>query len=231
MRFLKNIMTLVFICLGMNVMLFAQTDDMDFESINEETEGEWEDDDEILIVDVESVESQNSVDNIYEIVDLVQSRQQLEDDDESFAYSLALYSDVDGYVSYTPDKNRDAFLLKRYDVIKGYDDQEHYTYIKEYVFNKNQAWDYIYERIYDGDNGNLIYFVRRYNTYNSGCAEVAFEESEYFYNSKGDLIKKTYQIYDSQNNPLSIDDCYMDRESYEKYMSVKDFLNANHLSL
>lgn len=230
MNFTKRVIFLLIVCLSISTISFAQTDDVDFDQQNTEelAEEEWEDDDEIQVVDVESVENQNIVDQVYAYVDVVQDISQQEEG----VVSWALYSDVSGFVAYAPNKERDIFLLKRYDVIKGYDEEEskNYIYIKEYIFNKNQAWDFIYERIYDND-GKLKYFVRRYNTYNSGCAEVAFEESEYFYNPNGDLVKKTYQIYDSQNNPLDIDNCYMDREVYDKYMLLQDFLRTNPLPL
>ncbi|MBQ6754441.1 MAG: hypothetical protein SPL98_02245 [Bacteroidales bacterium] len=230
MNFTKRVIFLLIVCLSISTISFAQTDDVDFDQQNTEelAEEEWEDDDEIQVVDVESVENQNIVDQVYAYVDVVQDISQQEEG----VVSWALYSDVSGFVAYAPNKERDIFLLKRYDVIKGYDEEEskNYIYIKEYIFNKNQAWDFIYERIYDNE-GKLKYFVRRYNTYNSGCAEVAFEESEYFYNPNGDLVKKTYQIYDSQNNPLDIDNCYMDREVYDKYMLLQDFLRTNPLPL
>lgn len=230
MNFTKRVIFLLIVCLSISTISFAQTDDVDFDQQNTEelAEEEWEDDDEIQVVDVESVENQNIVDQVYAYVDVVQDISQQEEG----VVSWALYSDVSGFVAYAPNKVRDIFLLKRYDVIKGYDEEEskNYIYIKEYIFNKNQAWDFIYERIYDNE-GKLKYFVRRYNTYNSGCAEVAFEESEYFYNPNGDLVKKTYQIYDSQNNPLDIDNCYMDREVYDKYMLLQDFLRTNPLPL
>lgn len=230
MNFTKRVIFLLIFCLSISTISFAQTDDVDFDQQNTEelAEEEWEDDDEIQVVDVESVENQNIVDQVYAYVDVVQDISQQEEG----VVSWALYSDVSGFVAYAPNKERDIFLLKRYDVIKGYDEEEskNYIYIKEYIFNKNQAWDFIYERIYDNE-GKLKYFVRRYNTYNSGCAEVAFEESEYFYNPNGDLVKKTYQIYDSQNNPLDIDNCYMDREVYDKYMLLQDFLKTNPLPL
>ncbi len=230
MNFTKRVIFLLIVCLNISTISFAQTDDVDFDQQNTEelAEEEWEDDDEIQVVDVESVENQNIVDQVYAYVDVVQDISQQEEG----VVSWALYSDVSGFVAYAPNKERDIFLLKRYDVIKGYDEEEskNYIYIKEYIFNKNQAWDFIYERIYDNE-GKLKYFVRRYNTYNSGCAEVAFEESEYFYNPNGDLVKKTYQIYDSQNNPLDIDNCYMDREVYDKYMLLQDFLRTNPLPL
>ena len=188
---------------------------------------EWEDDEEIYELEVESVENQNMVDEVFNEIDIITD---LLSEDTSLA-SWAVYSGSEGFLPYTSNKDLDAQLLKRYDVIMQTENEEQkFTYIKEYIFNENQAWDFIYERIYSQD-GNLRYFSRHYNTYNSGCAQVALEESDYFFNSAGELIKKTYSIYDSQNNPLDINDCFMERESYEKYMTLRDFLDANPLPL
>ncbi|MFA7081025.1 MAG: hypothetical protein WC135_00275 [Bacteroidales bacterium] len=97
-------------------------------------------------------------------------------------------------------------------------------YVREMILNENQAWDYIYENIFD-ENGNGIMFIRHYSTFKSVCAEVAFELSEYFFNENNDIIKKTYAIFDGQHNPLDIDDCWMDREEYLKYKNFNE-LNA-----
>lgn len=120
-------------------------------------------------------------------------------------------------------------LERRFDVIEQ-NAKDTFFYCEEVVYNQNKAWDYIYERLYN-QNGNLIYFARRYNTYNSGCAEVAFERSEYFWDKEGKLIKKTYEIYDSNNQPLEEQDCLMDREFYDKIMDKNTFLSVNPLPL
>ena len=73
----------------------------------------------------------------------------------------------------------------------------------------------------------MILFVRQYNTYNSGCAEVAFERSEYYWSESGELIRKTYEIYDSHNTSLDIQECWMEREVYDKIMDKESFLLAH----
>lgn len=98
-------------------------------------------------------------------------------------------------------------------------------YVREMILNENQAWDYIYENIFDL-NGKERLFIRHYSTFNSVCAEVAFELSEYFFNEQNELIRKTYSIVDGQHNPININDCWMDREEYLKYKNF-DELNSN----
>ncbi len=228
MNFIQRSLLLAVICFGAESMCRAQADNFNYEhKVIEESElddyeyeQEEEDveDTESITFEIESVEGQSVVDNIFEKVDVVNDLIQA----DSNIASWAVYSNESEIQSYVPNMKKDMFLTKRYDVIHLEDST---LYIREYLFNKNQAWDYIYERMYNKE-GNLIFFVRHYNTYNSACAEVAFEESEYFFNNKGDLVKKSYSIYDNQNNPLSIEDCDMDREVYDKYSLLSEFLNA-----
>ncbi|MDY6435837.1 MAG: hypothetical protein SPK52_06445, partial [Synergistales bacterium] len=71
MNFTKRVIFLLIVCLSISTISFAQTDDVDFDQQNTEelAEEEWEDDDEIQVVDVESVENQNIVDQVYAYVD------------------------------------------------------------------------------------------------------------------------------------------------------------------
>lgn len=233
MNFIQKSLLLAVVCFGVESMCKAQADNSEYEykvieeSIEKANEEEYleeeEEDTEVITLDVESVENQSVVDEIFEKVDAVNYLIQA----DSSISSWAVYSNESKIQSYVPNVQQDIFLSKRYDVIHLEDST---LYIKEYLFNKNQAWDYIYERIYNKE-GRLIFFVRHYNTYNSTCAEVAFEESEYFFNNNGDLVKKSYNIYDNQNNHLDIEDCYMDREVYDKYSLLSEFLNAVPLPL
>ncbi|MDD2529838.1 MAG: hypothetical protein PHN41_01260 [Bacteroidales bacterium] len=97
-------------------------------------------------------------------------------------------------------------------------------YVGEMILNENQAWDFIYESIFD-EQGLTRMFIRQYSTFNSVCSQVAFERSEYFFDSQSEIIKKTYEIFDANHNPLNIDDCWMEREDYIKYNSF-DELNS-----
>lgn len=228
MNFMQRAIMLAVVCFGVESICKAQADNSvyDNKALEESEVEEYtdeEEDAEILTFEVESVEGQSIVDEIFEKVDVVNDLIQA----DSNIVSWAEYSNESEIQPYLATAKNNAFLTKRYDVIHLEDNS---LYIKEYLFNKNQAWDYIYERMYNKE-GNLIFFVRHYNTYNSACAEVAFEESEYFFNDNGDLIKKSYSIYDNQNNPLNIEDCYMDREIYDKYPLLSEFLNAIPLPL
>lgn len=146
-------------------------------------------------------------------------------DNDSLVVRYAKYDSEDQWVEYIGSNGASDTLLGKLDVID--DKEEGFFYCKEYVFNENKAWDFIYERLYD-KNGKLIFFVRQYNTYNSGCAEVAFERSEYYWDENGELIRKTYEIYDSHNQSLDIQDCWMEREVYDKIMDKETFLSIYH---
>lgn len=224
------------ICLGIAGLANAQTDNDYIEQSTEqdtvsgvfaddmsEDQEQEEEDEEAVVLEAESEDAQIVVDNIFAFVDVVNDYIQ----QDTLVQRWAMYSDIGEIVPYIASKERDILLVKRFDVIRVPSEAgDGFVYVKEYVFNENQAWDYIYERIYDAE-GKLAFFERHYNTYNSGCAEVALEESQYFYNKSGVMVKKTYNIYDSQDNPLSIEDCYMDREDYEKYMSLQEFMQIN----
>ncbi|MCK9163078.1 MAG: hypothetical protein WCR29_05185 [Bacteroidales bacterium] len=111
-----------------------------------------------------------------------------------------------------------------------YPNTEKIMYVREMILNENQAWDYIYENVFD-ENGVERLFIRHYSTFKSVCAEVAFELSEYFYDENNELIKKTYSIFDGQNNPLDIDDCWMEREDYLIYKNFDELNSKFNLPL
>lgn len=146
-------------------------------------------------------------------------------DADSLVNRYAEYENQDGITEFVNTTVETDGIAKKFEVID-MQQEEPFFYCREYVFNENQAWDYIYERLYD-KTGKLIFFVRQYNTYNSGCAEVAFERSEYYWNESGELIRKTYEIYDSHNTSLDIQDCWMEREVYDKIMDKESFLLAH----
>src|SRR5574344_1408607 len=98
--------------------------------------------------------------------------------------------------------------------------------VSEMIINDNGAWDFIYQRLFD-TTGNTRAFVRKYNTFNSHCAQVAFEVSRYFFNDKGEQIAKTYQIFDQKDAPLDINNCEMAREDYIKEKNFSE-LNSKY---
>ncbi len=194
---------------------FGQTE------LYDEGEGveEYEPSDEEKIIQDESDEARQLVLKVEDLMGYVQYLL----DADSLVLRYAIYKDEGVLTDYSASASDNENLDRKFEVVDS-PTEDGFFYCKEYVYNQNKAWDYIYERLYD-QSGKLIFFVRQYNTYNSGCAEVAFERSEYFWNEKGDLIRKTYDIYDSHNHPLDIQECWMEREAYEKIMDKAVFLS------
>ena len=229
MDFIKQLFVILSVGLIFTGSLYAQqpiengTEAVETES---ETVDEEEYDNESAIIDPETEESQQSVDIINNIIDIVAD---LEEND-SLVLHFAIYNNNNTITEY--DEDGQNSMSQKFDVIKAKDDEDYdFTFIRQTIFNANrQAWDFIYERIYNHD-GNLIFFVRRYNTYNSGCAEVAFERSEYYYSTYGQLSKKTYDIFDSNNNVLELDNCWMERELYDQIKSYREFISKYPLPL
>lgn len=178
------------------------------------------------IVEPETEDAEIAVDIVNNILEIIAD---LEGND-TIERHYAIYNTDPAIVDY--DAMLDTAMVQKFDVLQGEDNEQYrFTFIRQTIYNANrQAWDFVYERIYNQD-GKLISFVRRYNTYDSGCAEVAFERSEYYYNDKGNLAKKTYQIFDSNNNPLQLEDCWMQRESYEKYNTLTEFISQYPIQL
>lgn len=145
-------------------------------------------------------------------------------DMDSLVYHFCI---LKGEASIIPliDGGRFLKLDKKFDVIF-YPNTNKVMYVREMIMGENQAWDFIYERIFD-ENGLIKMFNRHYSTFNSACAEVAFELSKYFYDEKGEVIKKTFEIFDGEHNPLNINDCWMEREDYVKEKSFNE-LNAKY---
>ncbi len=173
------------------------------------------------VIYAQGQEAQKAVDIVLSIVDLIEDIEQSSQDVKRYV----IYEDSPSIVEIPVEQSIDTTVTQKFDLIQGKDNEDYdFTFVRQTIYNNNrQAWDYVYERIYNQE-GNLISFVRRYNTYNSSCAQVAFERSEYFYDDKGDLVQKTYEIFDSDNNELNLDDCWMERESYEKYPKFQEFL-------
>ncbi len=186
----------------------------------EETVEEYEPSDEEKVLQDETDQARERVIFVEDIVSYVQYL--LEAD--SLVNRFAKYESEDAIVAFVATGTELEGLDRKFEVIEQREETP-FFYCKEYVFNENKAWDYIYERLYD-ESGKLIFFVRQYNTYNSGCAEVAFERSEYYWDESGELIRKTYEIYDSHNNPLDVQECWMEREGYDKIMDKADFLST-----
>lgn len=227
MKFCKAYLLLSMIFLSSTV--FAQVPDslsFDFEQTEEYSEQEnmeiYEPSDEEKIIQDESDAAREAVLHTEDIMDYVQYLL----DADSLVNHYAVYKDDGVITEYVNSVMSTDELVEKFEVIEQ-QGEDAFFYCKEYIYNDNKAWDYIYERLY-GNDGKLIYFVRQYNTYNSSCAEVAFERSEYYWNKTGELIRKTYEIYDSHNTPLEVQDCWMERENYDKIMDKDSFLSGHH---
>lgn len=183
----------------------------------EESEEEYEISDEEKVFQDESDEARELV---LHIEDLLNYAIYLNEND-SLTYRYAKYKDNEEFIEYEGQLPSLEDIERRFELVDCKEENS-FLYCKEYIYNQNKAWDFIYERLYDS-SGKLILFIRHYNTYNSVCAEVAFERSEYYWDKEGNLIRKTYEIYDSNNNPLNIEDCWMEREFYDKYMDFSNF--------
>ena len=231
MNFVKRILTLILIgCQGVGLSYAQQLVEDDSIRVSTVTEistyVEEEYDTEAEIIDPESEQAQQSVDIINNIIDIIED---IEEED-TLIYRFAIYNNDGNITEY--DENNQTYVSQKFDVIQAKDNEDYdFTFIRQTLYSENrQAWDYIYERIYNHE-GKLIFFVRRYNTYNSGCAEVAFERSEYYYSQYGQLSKKTYEIFDSNNNVLDLDNCWMEREIYNQCKTLQEFFAKYKLPL
>ncbi|MBR5253945.1 MAG: hypothetical protein IKV46_02770 [Bacteroidales bacterium] len=220
MKFCKIISFLFILCFYQTNIKAQDIDTVNYLDYNaqilyeEDAEDEYEPSDEEQILQDESDKAREFV---LHTEDLLNYAIYLIDND-SLTYNYAIYKDSEDIVEYQNQLSSLENINKRFVVVKS-EGENTFTYCKEYIYNQNKAWDFIYERLYD-ENGKLILFIRHYNTYNSACAEVAFERSEYYWNTEGTLIRKTYEIFDSNNNPLNIEECWMEREFYDKIMEL-----------
>lgn len=100
-------------------------------------------------------------------------------------------------------------------------------YILESPASESGDWNIDYESYFD-DNGNLVAFIRTCSFFSGENDDVIRERSQYFYDSKQNLIKKTYEIKDINNKPLDYKKYTIDyRFSYTKYTTLKQYLNKH----
>jgi len=220
--------TIFVLMLFLSLNVFSQVDSVnvinnDQDSTEIELEGQGEEeyiDEESSVIEANGESAKALVKSAEELLSYVNILR----DRDSLVYHFCI---LKGETSIVPlvDGGRFLKLDKKFDVIF-YPNTNKVMYVREMILNENQAWDFIYERIFD-ENGLTRMFNRHYSTFNSACAEVAFELSEYFYDDKGELIKKTFEIFDGEHNPLNINDCWMEREDYVKEKSFNE-LNAKY---
>jgi hypothetical protein len=136
---------------------------------------------------------------------------------------LFLQLEQDGLIDKVQNFNNvPESLYASYNIIKG--KSGHIVYIAEYPFSESGDWNLIYENYFD-ENGNLLAFVRKCSFFNSECAEIVHEKSEYYCNTKHELIKKTFDIKDGKNKTLDFKKCVFNyRFEYKSYLTLSDFL-------
>mgnify|MGYP000862951584 FL=1 len=221
MNFIKNTTLLILLFISFNV-LSQEIDTVG--SLNEEINTENYIDEESLIIELQN-ESLKPYINITE--DMLSYVNILRDKD-SLVYNLCVLKG-DNKVVPLIETGSLIELDRKFDLIF-HPNTDKIMYVREMILNENQAWDYIYERIFD-ENGLTRMFIRHYSTFNSACAAVAFELSEYFFDESGEVIKKTYEIFDGEHNPLNIDNCWMDREDYVKEKSFSELNSRYNFSI
>jgi len=109
-------------------------------------------------------------------------------------------TDMEGLIKKVPDFNDTAeSFYASYNMIRNKAGQ--IIYIAEYPESESGDWNLIYENYFD-TNGNLIAFIRKCSFFNGECAEIVHEKSDYYYNLKHELIKKTYEVTDGDKKSL-----------------------------
>ena len=116
-------------------------------------------------------------------------------------------------------------IYASYNIIKNESDQ--IIFILENPFSESDDWHIIYESYFDS-TGSILAFVRKCSFFNSGCAEIVHEKSEYFFDEKQNLVKKTYKIVDGDNHILDFKKCTFNyRVDYEIRKTLKDYLQSH----
>ncbi len=97
-------------------------------------------------------------------------------------------------------------------------------YVAEFPYSPTGEYENIYESVFD-NSGNLLLFVRK------STFDIVYEKSEYFYNERHDLVKKTYFLSDIEDKeiPSQLKINFNYRFPYEKYKTRKEWLKAHGL--
>lgn len=112
-----------------------------------------------------------------------------------------------------------------FNIIRNKEDQV--IYIIEFPFSESGDWNIAYESYFD-EKGNLVAFIRNCSFFNSKCADIVHEKSEFFYTADHNLVMKTYEIKDGKNKILDYNKCdFRYRFPYTKFTTLTDYL-ANH---
>lgn len=123
-------------------------------------------------------------------------------------------------------ENIPAGLIATYNIIR-YKSGE-IMYVAEFPYSTTGDWENIYESVFD-ETGKLLKFVRKSRFIEKD--NLVSEKSEYYYNSKHKLLKKTYECMD-QNNKNIADDNELEfkfRFPYNKHFTRAEWLEAHGL--
>lgn len=123
-------------------------------------------------------------------------------------------------------ENVPATLVATYNIIR-YKSGE-IMYVAEFPYSQTGDWENIYESVFD-ETGNLLKFVRKSRFIEK--ENLLSEKSEYYYNRKHKLLKKTYECMDQSNKaiPDENDFQFPFRFPYTKYNTRAEWLKAHGL--
>lgn len=158
----------------------------------------------------------NTFDSILKEVEYVKEK-------DTARLELYLQIDENGLIKRVPNyDNTPESYSANYNLIRNKSGQ--IIYIAEYPNSESDDWSLTYKSFYD-TGGNLVAFIRTCSFFNGECAETVHEKSEYYYNTKHVLIKKTYEITDENRKPLDFKKCVFNyRYNYKKYLTLNGYL-------
>lgn len=86
-------------------------------------------------------------------------------------------------------------------------------------------WYIGYQYYVNAKTGKVYGFRRVANFYNSTCADLAKEESTYYFNPNAELIGKSYSLMDNDNKDLSGSRCFFNYDyKYEIVKNLKELM-------
>ncbi len=145
---------------------------------------------------------------------------------ENYYVELYTQNENKGLVKVDNFENLSPEFIASYNLIR-YKSGE-IMYVAEFPYAKSGNWENIYESVFDKE-GYLLKFIRKSSFVQDN--RLVSEKSEYYYNKKHELIKKTYEIKDHKDRPINditgIDFKY--RLPYEISLTRKKWLKAHGL--
>ena len=163
-------------------------------------------------IEIEYQELKIKVENVYE--------------NENEKIELFVQIDSESEIERVPNFNDiPEAILNSYNIIRSNDNE--ILMIGEYPYSESGDWDISYLSYFD-KNGNIVAFVRYCNFFNGLCAEIVKETSIYYFDKNHNLVKKTYEIKDSDGNPLNYTDCEFNyRYEYSIFKTLNEYTENN----